>query len=336
MRKCQNVRGISCGELCKSSCFPATSQNLEQDHSVQGLLAIKEVAQDLLQEGQGHPLDFALALHAFRSHLEENASLMSLGGLQKGGSQKSGFGRCSWTPKTGTMVPKPERWYQNRNEGTKSGTTVPKTRTRVHSPKPSFYKTALLFPLDLSVCSSVYVFLFSVCVAVCVSLCVCVCVCVRVPMRVPSLPADPPSLCNLRAEPTYPLLHEFLSALASGPPSECGTYAWDKIPLKKYLTREKGEKTQASVQTARFRSDRNPCLPTWLTSPSPLARRGWEKQHRDLEPQIANSKIVWYLARRGCDRKTTVPCPSVAQRPMRCFWNNIFGQNTLQKRLWGM
>ena len=38
--------------------------------------------------------------------------------------------------------PKPER-----GEGTKNGRTVPKTGTRAHSPKPPFYKTALLFPL---------------------------------------------------------------------------------------------------------------------------------------------------------------------------------------------
>ena len=37
---------------------------------------------------------------------------------------------------------------QSRNEGTKNGLTVQKTGTRAHSPKPSFYKTALLSPLE--------------------------------------------------------------------------------------------------------------------------------------------------------------------------------------------
>ena len=53
--------------------------------------------------------------------------------------------------------PKPERGYKKRNNGTKkperghkkSGTTVPKPRMRVHLPKPPFYETTLLFPLDL-------------------------------------------------------------------------------------------------------------------------------------------------------------------------------------------
>ena len=50
----------------------------------------------------------------------------------------------------------------NRNEGTKNRTTVQETgtsttvqkrnggkkKTRAHSPKPRFYKTALLFPLE--------------------------------------------------------------------------------------------------------------------------------------------------------------------------------------------
>ena len=75
-------------------------------------------------------------------------------GSQKDGSQKGGmggFGGCSlddpnWNegtkngttvPKTGTRVPK-------------TGTTVPKTGTRARSPKPPFYRTTLLFPLDSS------------------------------------------------------------------------------------------------------------------------------------------------------------------------------------------
>ena len=41
---------------------------------------------------------------------------------------------------------KPERGYKN-------GTTVPKTGTRAHSPKPPFYNIALLFPLERSVTS---------------------------------------------------------------------------------------------------------------------------------------------------------------------------------------
>ena len=65
---------------------------------------------------------------------------------------------------------KPERGYiqmfpgtKNRNEGTLGCSPVPKTRnegacgcslvpktgTRAHSPKPPFYETALLFPLDI-------------------------------------------------------------------------------------------------------------------------------------------------------------------------------------------
>ena len=39
-------------------------------------------------------------------------------------------------------------WNENRNEGTFACSPGTKTGTRVHSPKPPFYKTALLFPLD--------------------------------------------------------------------------------------------------------------------------------------------------------------------------------------------
>ena len=39
--------------------------------------------------------------------------------------------------------------YQNQNECTFRCSPVPKTGTRVHSPKPPFFETALLFPLDL-------------------------------------------------------------------------------------------------------------------------------------------------------------------------------------------
>ena len=41
-----------------------------------------------------------------------------------------------------TSNKKPERAYKKRNDG------PPKTGTRAHSPKPPFYKTALLFPLE--------------------------------------------------------------------------------------------------------------------------------------------------------------------------------------------
>ena len=54
--------------------------------------------------------------------------------------------------KNGTTDPK------NRNEGTMNGTTVPKPGTRAHLPKPPFYKTSLLFPLE----SSRWIFSFCV------------------------------------------------------------------------------------------------------------------------------------------------------------------------------
>ena len=50
--------------------------------------------------------------------------------------------RNEGTTKKGATVPK------KRNEGAKNGTTVQKTRTRVHSPKQPFYKPALAFPLE--------------------------------------------------------------------------------------------------------------------------------------------------------------------------------------------
>ena len=49
----------------------------------------------------------------------------------------------------------PKGWFwrmfpgvKNRNEGTFGCSAVPKTGTRAHSPKPPFYETALLFPLE--------------------------------------------------------------------------------------------------------------------------------------------------------------------------------------------
>ena len=53
-----------------------------------------------------------------------------------------------WTPKPGTRHQKQERGYKRRerqykkrNEGTKNGHDSTKTGTRVHLPKPPFYKT---------------------------------------------------------------------------------------------------------------------------------------------------------------------------------------------------
>ena len=70
-------------------------------------------------------------------------------GFAKGvGFPKGGFGGCSPVPTTGTEVhsdvpryQKPERSYIRMFPGTKTG-------TRAHSPKPPFYETALLFPLE--------------------------------------------------------------------------------------------------------------------------------------------------------------------------------------------
>ena len=56
-----------------------------------------------------------------------------------------------------TPTRKPERVYirmfprnENRNEGTFACSPGTKTRTRVHSPKPPFYETALLSPGEIS------------------------------------------------------------------------------------------------------------------------------------------------------------------------------------------
>ena len=57
-------------------------------------------------------------------------------GSQKGGFQKGWFWR---------IFPRNE----NRNEGTFACSPGTKTRTRLHSPTPPFYETALLSPLDL-------------------------------------------------------------------------------------------------------------------------------------------------------------------------------------------
>ena len=61
--------------------------------------------------------------------------------------QKGGFGGCS--------PGKPERGYirmfprnENRNEGTFACSPGTKTGTRVRSPKPPFYETALVSPSD--------------------------------------------------------------------------------------------------------------------------------------------------------------------------------------------
>ena len=58
-----------------------------------------------------------------------------------GGSQKGGFGGCSSVPQTGTRVHSDVPRTKNQKEG-------PKIGTRAHSPKPPFYETALLFPLE--------------------------------------------------------------------------------------------------------------------------------------------------------------------------------------------
>ena len=66
------------------------------------------------------PLLWAL-LRSFLTHGTQKPPVSSIGGSQKGGFQKGGFGGCS--------------------PGTKTG-------TRVRSPKPPFYETALLSPSD--------------------------------------------------------------------------------------------------------------------------------------------------------------------------------------------
>ena len=75
------------------------------------------------------------------------------GRSQKGGFQKGGFWRMFPVP------PKPERGHKKQNDRTgnrteatlvQNGNDGIKTGTRTHSPKPPFYKTALLFPLKRS------------------------------------------------------------------------------------------------------------------------------------------------------------------------------------------
>ena len=62
----------------------------------------------------------------------------SVGGSQKGGFRKGGFGRCSPCTEIPSKKSFPAAFLD------------PKTRTRAHSPKPPFYKTALLFPLKFA------------------------------------------------------------------------------------------------------------------------------------------------------------------------------------------
>ena len=65
-------------------------------------------------------------------------------------SQRVVLADVPWTPKTGTRAQKKRTdGTKSRNEGTKDGATVQETGTRAHSPKPPFYKTALLFPLEI-------------------------------------------------------------------------------------------------------------------------------------------------------------------------------------------
>ena len=77
------------------------------------------------------------------------------GASQKGGFHKSCFlrmflgtkNRNEGAKKRNDGPQKPE-WGKNRKEGTKKRNDGTKTGTRVHLPKPPFYKTALLFPLE--------------------------------------------------------------------------------------------------------------------------------------------------------------------------------------------
>ena len=98
-----------------------------------------------------------------------------IGGSQKSGFQKGGFGGCSPGTKTGTRVrsPKPPFWkppfylpvtlfggsqkggFQKGGFGGCSPGT--KTGTRVHSPKPPFYETALLSPSEFKIAPAVRV-----------------------------------------------------------------------------------------------------------------------------------------------------------------------------------
>ena len=71
--------------------------------------------------------------------LRSCAPQAKVGGSEKGGFLKGGFGGCSWTPKNSTRVQKTKQQYQKLERGyDKNGTTVPKTGTRAHSPKPPF------------------------------------------------------------------------------------------------------------------------------------------------------------------------------------------------------
>ena len=73
----------------------------------------------------------------------------TFGGSQKGGFQKGGFGGCSCTKNwnEGTFACSP-----GMKTGTRVRSHVPqeqKPETRVHSPKPPFYETALYLPVKL-------------------------------------------------------------------------------------------------------------------------------------------------------------------------------------------
>ena len=74
---------------------------------------------------------------------------MRFRGFAKGWFPKGGL----WRMFPGPPSPEPGRKKLNdgppkSEQGYRKGTTVPKTRTRAHSPKPPFYKIALLFPLE--------------------------------------------------------------------------------------------------------------------------------------------------------------------------------------------
>ena len=83
-----------------------------------------------------------------------------LGGTQKGGFQKGGFWRMfprNENRNDGTFRCSPGT--KHRNEGTFACSPATKTGTRVHSPKPPFYETALLSPSEIPIknCNSSHV-----------------------------------------------------------------------------------------------------------------------------------------------------------------------------------
>ena len=96
-----------------------------------------------------HPLknhiDHILGRHRLDEYSGGCLLSQNFGGSQKGGFSKRGSGRCSLDP-------------QNRNEGTKNGTTVPEIGTRYtkNRNEGTFAKTTLLqncplFPLEDSI-----------------------------------------------------------------------------------------------------------------------------------------------------------------------------------------